>query len=121
MSWIKGILGGVIGAEALSLVKDYIEKKGGVENVVKEFEGAGFANKVRSWVSTGPNLQINPIEVQQALGLDKLAEIARSAGIPVDKAKDLLAEYLPTAIDKLTPEGKLPQAPAGGPAPTKGY
>jgi uncharacterized protein YidB (DUF937 family) len=37
-----------------------------------------------------------------------LTEMAKSAGIPVDKVKDLLAECLPIAIDKATPEGKLP-------------
>ncbi len=108
MSWLKGIVGGAIGAEALNLIKDYVEKQGGVEAVVKQFETSGFANKVRSWVSTGPNQPINTIELQQALGLDKLAEMARNAGLPVDKVKDLLAEYLPVAIDKVTPEGKLP-------------
>ena len=109
MSWIKGILGGVIGAEALSLIKDYIEKKGGLENVVKEFDASGYGNKMRSWISTGPNQPINATEIQQALGLDKLVEMAKGAGLPVDKAKELLAQYLPTAIDKMTPEGKLPQ------------
>ncbi len=109
MSWLKGILGGVIGAEALSLVKDYVEKQGGIEQVVRRFEDAGFTNKVRSWISTGANQQINSIEIQQALGLDKLVELAKGAGLPVDRAKELMAEYLPLAIDKMTPEGKLPQ------------
>jgi len=108
MSWLKGILGGVVGAEVLSLLKDYIDKKGGLENVVKDFENAGLTNKVRSWISTGPNLPTNSVEIEQALGLDKLVELARNAGIPVDKVKDMLAEYLPIAIDKAAPEGKLP-------------
>jgi hypothetical protein len=34
MGLLDGILGGVIGAEALSLVKDYIEKRGGIQGVV---------------------------------------------------------------------------------------
>lgn len=34
--------------------------------------------------------------------------MAKSAGLPVDKAKELLAEYLPVIIDKFTPDGKLP-------------
>lgn len=108
MSWLKGILGGVIGAEALNLIKGYVDKQGGLEAVVKQFETSGFANKVRSWISTGPNQPIDPIEIQQALGLDKLAEMAKNAGVPVDKVKELLAQYLPIAIDKATPEGKLP-------------
>ena len=33
MGLLDGILGGVIGAEALSLVKDYIEKRGGIQGV----------------------------------------------------------------------------------------
>jgi hypothetical protein len=42
MGLLDGILGGVIGAEALSLVKDYIEKCGGIQGVVAEFEKTGF-------------------------------------------------------------------------------
>jgi uncharacterized protein YidB (DUF937 family) len=108
MSWFKALVGGAIGAEALSLIKEYVEKQGGIDGVVKNFENAGFTNKIRSWVSTGENLPINTVEIQQALGLDKLAEMAKNAGLPVDKVKELLAEYLPVAVDKATPEGKLP-------------
>jgi len=55
---LQGILGGVIGAEALSLIKEYLEKHGGVEGAVAEFEKAGLGEKVKSWVSTVPNLPI---------------------------------------------------------------
>jgi uncharacterized protein YidB (DUF937 family) len=34
--------------------------------------------------------------------------MAAKFGILVDKIADLLAAHLPTAIDKATPEGKLP-------------
>jgi uncharacterized protein YidB (DUF937 family) len=56
MGFLDGILGGVVGAEALSLVKDYIEKHGGIAGVVSEFEKNGFGQQVKSWVSTGPTL-----------------------------------------------------------------
>ena len=36
MSWFKGIVGGAIGAEALDLIKKYVEKQGGLDAVVKE-------------------------------------------------------------------------------------
>ncbi|MGA9485932.1 MAG: YidB family protein, partial [Methylocella sp.] len=34
--------------------------------------------------------------------------LAAKFGIPVDKVSELLAKYLPTAVDKATPEGTLP-------------
>jgi len=108
MGLLDGILGGVIGAEALSLVKDYIEKHGGIQGVVAEFEKTGLGQQAKSWISTGPNLPITSEQIQQALGSEKVKELAAKFGIPVDKVADLLAQYLPTAIDKATPEGKLP-------------
>jgi uncharacterized protein YidB (DUF937 family) len=108
MGLLDGILGGVIGAEALSLVKGYIDKHGGIEGVVAEFEKTGLGQQAKSWISTGPNLPITSEQIQQALGSEKVKELAGKFGIPVDKVADLLAQYLPTAIDKATPEGKLP-------------
>lgn len=108
MSWIKGIIGGMIGAEALSLIKDYVEKQGGLDAVVKQFQEGGFKKQVDSWISTGKNEAISAIEVGQTVGAEKLRELAEATGVDVDKARDLLAEYLPVAIDKATPEGKLP-------------
>ena len=40
--------------------------------------------------------------------MSKLKELAQATGVDYDKARDLLAEYLPIAIDKATPEGKVP-------------
>ncbi len=108
MGLLDGILGGVIGAEALSLVKDYVEKHGGIQGVVSEFEKTGLGQQVKSWVSTGPNLPITAEQIQKAIGSEKVKELAAKFGIPADKVADLLAKHLPTAIDKATPEGKLP-------------
>ena len=110
MSWLKAILGGVIGAEALNLVKEYVEKRGGVEAVVKDFQSSGFGRQVDSWVSTGKNEAISAVEVGQAIGVSKLRELAKATGVDFDKARELLAEYLPIAIDKATPEGKVPES-----------
>jgi uncharacterized protein YidB (DUF937 family) len=107
-SWLKSITGGVIGAGALTLIKDYIEKQGGLGAVVKNFQNAGFKRQVDSWISTGKNEVISGIEVGQAIGIEKLKKLAEASGVDVNKARDLLAEYLPIAIDKATPEGKLP-------------
>lgn len=79
----------------MSLVKDYIEKHGGIQGVVAEFEKTGFGQQVTSWISTGPNLPINAEQIQQALGSEKVKAMAAKFGIPVDKVADLLAKHLP--------------------------
>jgi uncharacterized protein YidB (DUF937 family) len=40
----------------------------------------------------------------QALGSEKVRDMAAKFGIPVDKVADLRAKHLPTAIDKATPQ-----------------
>ena len=42
MSWLKAIAGGVIGAEALSLIKQYVEKEGGLDAVVSKLQNGGY-------------------------------------------------------------------------------
>ncbi len=108
MGLLDGMLGGVIGAEALSLVNGYIEKHGGIQGVVAEFEKTGLGQHAKSWVGTGPNLPITADQIQQALGSQTVKDLGAKFGIPVDKVSEMLAKYLPTAIDKSTPDGKLP-------------
>jgi uncharacterized protein YidB (DUF937 family) len=108
MGLLDGILGGVIGAEALTLIKGYLDKHGGVEGVVAELEKSGYGQQVKSWVATGPNLPISADDIQKALGSAKVKELAASTGLPIDKVAEYLAQHLPTAIDKSTPDGKIP-------------
>jgi uncharacterized protein YidB (DUF937 family) len=108
MGLLDGMLGGVIGSEALSLVNGYIEKHGGIQGVVAQLEKTGLGQHVQSWVGTGPNLPITADQIQQALGSQTVKDLGAKFGIPVDKVTEMLAKYLPTAIDKATPGGKLP-------------
>jgi uncharacterized protein YidB (DUF937 family) len=95
--------------KVLDLVKDYFVSNGGLADVVKRFEEKGFVSKVRSWISNGANQPINSVETLQLIGWQSLSEISKKAGVPIDRLRDLLTELLPTAIDKATPEGKLPR------------
>ena len=106
--WLQSITRGVIGAGSLALVKDYIEKQGGLDAVVKKFQDSGFKSQVDSWVSTGKNETLSSIQVGQAIGIEKVKKLAEAAGIDINQARDLLAEYLPTVIDKASPNGTLP-------------
>lgn len=108
MGFLDGVLGGVVGAGALALVKGYIDHHGGVQGVVAELEKSGLGQEVKSWVGTGSNLPVSAAQIQQALGSDRVKTLAAKFGLPIDQVSQLLAQHLPTAIDASTPEGKLP-------------
>ena len=108
MGMFDGILGGVIGAGATTLLNSFIEQQGGLQNIVGQFEKNGFGDTMKSWISQGQNLPITTDQIYQALGSDTVKELAAKLGLPADKIAELLAQHLPQAIDKVTPDGKLP-------------
>jgi len=110
MSFLSGVLGGVVGAEMLQVVQGVLDKHGGVAGVVSQFEQQGLGATVKSWVATGPNQPITPAQVQQALGSDTVSQLAAKAGLDVKDMLQKLSTALPQAIDKLTPAGAVPKA-----------
>ena len=54
MGMLDGLLGGIVGAGMVSVVNNIIEKHGGLQGVVSEFERNGLGATVKSWVGTGP-------------------------------------------------------------------
>ena len=67
MGLFDGLLGGIVGAGMVSVVSGIIEKHGGIQGVVSEFERNGLGPTVKSWVGTGPNQPISPEDLQKAL------------------------------------------------------
>ena len=64
---------------------------------------------VSSWIGTGENQPVSGEQIEQTFGSDKIQEIAQKLGISGAEASGGLAALLPQIIDKLTPEGKLPE------------
>jgi len=110
MGMFDGLLGGIVGAGMVSVVNSVLEKHGGVQGVVNEFERNGLGSTVRSWVSTGPNQPISPEDVQRTLGPDLLQQLSQKSGVPVQELSRKLAEVLPQAVDKMTPNGAIPKS-----------
>ncbi len=75
----------------------------------REIQASGLGDIVASWVGTGQNQPINPDQITAALGEDNIAVVAQQASIPADQGSNVLAELLPAIIDKLTPQGKVPE------------
>jgi uncharacterized protein YidB (DUF937 family) len=82
--------------------------RGGLSSLLGSLKDSGLEDIVQSWISTGQNKPISPDQIKNALGNEKLQQLAASAGIPVEQSTRFLKEMLPEIIDKLSPEGKLP-------------
>jgi uncharacterized protein YidB (DUF937 family) len=108
MGLFDGVIGGVVGAGMMSVVSGVIEKHGGVQGIVSQFEKNGLGDTVKSWVGTGANKPVSADQVQQTLGATTLEQLAAKAGISVPELAQKLAQVLPQAIDKMTPNGVVP-------------
>jgi uncharacterized protein YidB (DUF937 family) len=86
------------------------QQSGGLQGLVQSFTQKGLGSIVSSWVSTGPNLPVSGDQIQSALGSDTISSLAQKAGVAPGMAGSLLAQVLPGLVDKLTPEGKIPES-----------
>lgn len=108
MGLLDGLLGGAVGAEMATVVNGLIERHGGLQGIVAQFQQNGLGPTIQSWVGNGENLPISPEQIHQALGSDTVQQLAAKLGIPPDQLAAKLSQVLPQAIDKMTPDGKVP-------------
>lgn len=86
---------------------------GGLPGLAERFRRGGLGDVMGSWIGTGPNLPINPDQLGALLGPDTLDELAREAGLSRDEAAEELSEVLPQVVDRLTPQGQVPEGGFG--------
>ena len=111
MGLFDGVLGGVVGAEMATVVNGLIQQHGGIQGIISQLESQGLGNTVRSWVGTGPNQPITGDQLHAAIGSDAMTQLAAKLGITPQELSTKLAQVLPNAIDKLTPQGVVPPTP----------
>jgi uncharacterized protein YidB (DUF937 family) len=93
----------------VTVVNGIIEKHGGLQGVVSEFERIGLGATVKSWVGTGPNQPISPADVHRALGPELRQQLSAKSGLSVQDLTEKLSQVLPQAVDRLTPNGAIPK------------
>jgi uncharacterized protein YidB (DUF937 family) len=81
---------------------------GGLKDLLDRFRQSGQEDKAQSWVSKGSNKPIAPQELEQTLGEERIQWLVEQTGLPRDQLLSGLSNELPDAIDKLTPEGRVP-------------
>ena len=117
----KGVMGGNassaiggLGGKDLSSVVTGLIGQGGTQlpALLEKLHAGGLGNVAQSWVGKGANLPVNGEQVKSALGSDALSGIAAKLGISPDQAASKVAGVLPQVIDKLTPDGVVPDPQA---------
>jgi len=98
---VGGMLGGTSVGDLLS---------GGLRDLVDAFKQKGQGEVADSWVSRGPNKQIAPHQLEQAIGPDVLETLSQQTGLSREELLSRLSKNLPDAVDKYTPEGRIPTA-----------
>lgn len=85
------------------------QDSGGLNGLIERFRNAGFGDVVQSWIGTGDNAPISSDALHNVLGADRVNALADKAGLPVDQLLTQLSRHLPGIVDKLTPNGQLPE------------
>ena len=99
---LGGLLGNLGGAGAGGLLS------GGLGELVQRFQQNGHGDVAESWVGTGPNKDVAPQQLEQAIGPDVLDSLTQQTGLSREDILARLSKDLPHAVDQYTPEGRLP-------------
>lgn len=101
-------------AGALSAVMEYINSPqvGGISGLQQMFQQKGLGALVSSWIGTGQNLPISSDQLQSVLHAGALEQVAGKAGIDPNQLTSLMSTLLPNVVDKLTPNGEVPEGGA---------
>jgi len=96
---LRGSLGGASPGGILS---------GGLGELVDRFKQSGQGETADSWVGTGPNKPVTPSQLEQAIGPEVLDTLSKQTGLSRNDLLARLSRELPDAVDKYTPQGRLP-------------
>ncbi len=94
--------------QAAAILQMIQNHPGGISGLVQAFQSNGLGGIINSWISTGQNQPVSSGQIQQALGPNAVQDLAQKLGISPDQAGSTLSQWLPTVVDKLTPNGSLP-------------
>ncbi len=103
---LGGLLGGLLGNQRSATPGGFLNS--GLGEMLERFHTAGHGPAVQSWVNQGPNQEIAPQHLEQAIGPDVLATLTQRTGLSRDELLSRLSKNLPHAVDQYTPDGRIP-------------
>jgi uncharacterized protein YidB (DUF937 family) len=98
-----GNLGGLLSGGGVGALLN-----GGIGQLLDHFKQNGQGDAAQSWINQGPNQEMTPSELRNAIGSDVLEKLQQQTGLSQQEILERLSRELPAAIDKYTPDGRLP-------------
>lgn len=99
---LERVLGGVGSAGVGGLIAS------GLGELIEHFTKGGHADTAQSWINHGPNRDIPAADLERAIGPETLAALEQQTGLSKSEVLARLSRDLPSAIDRYSPEGRLP-------------
>jgi uncharacterized protein YidB (DUF937 family) len=104
----QGGIGGLLGQLGLGRASAGGILSGGLGEPLEQFKQTGQGETAESWINTGPNKPCTAAELERAIGPEVLEMLSRQTGLSRDELVSRLCRELPNAVDKYTPQGRLP-------------
>ena len=105
---LGGLLEGLMGGSGQPTPQANASASDGLGALLERFQQSGYGHIANSWIGRGQNQPIAPDQLQEALGPETVSDFARQTGVSEDEALTQLSQGLPTLVDRLTPEGRIP-------------
>ena len=100
---LGGLLGGLFGRGGAGE-----GATGGLGELIENITKSRHGEAAKSWVQTGPNKELDAAQLEEALGSDTIRQLMTQTGLSREDLLSRLQSVLPTAVDRLTPAGRLP-------------
>jgi uncharacterized protein YidB (DUF937 family) len=107
---LGGLLGSLTGAIGGAGAGGLLNS--GLGELLERFKQNGQGDAAESWINDGPNKEVSPPQLKQAIGQDVLAALEQQTGLSQEEILARLSRELPAAVDKYTPGGRLPDRDA---------
>ena len=79
----------------------------GLQDLLQQLQTGNLREAAASWVGHGANMPVTAEQLEQALGSGTIEKLASHVGLTGEQASMLLAQVLPHAVDRLTPNGTV--------------
>ena len=111
MDSLKSVLGGKgeKQEDLMSSITNLLGGKDGLSGLINQFNSKGLGDVISSWIGKGENNPVSPNQLENVLDNETINSMTSKLGMEKNDLMGQLSNLLPQVVDKLTPDGKVPE------------